>query len=215
MNHINATRVVAMVSGAIAGLGGMEHGLFEMLQGNMPTGGQVIDAIGPAQRLWSHGSEPAFTLVPNFLATGILASIVGLAVMIWSLGFIGRKHAAWVLLCLSALLFLVGGGFSPPTYALLGIIAAFKIAHPLNSATKHPLTSFQRFLSRSWLWFLVPCSFFALLLIFQAVFGYPLLWFTTADNVLAFNQYFGFFTFFVLGPLMVWSAITHDTVHQA
>jgi hypothetical protein len=34
---------------------------------------------------WTRGSEPAFTLVHNFLLTGVLATIAGLLLIVWSL----------------------------------------------------------------------------------------------------------------------------------
>ena len=52
----------------------------------------IIQAIGPANRMWIHGTEDAFTLVPNFLITGILAILVSLAIMVWSVGFIHTKQ---------------------------------------------------------------------------------------------------------------------------
>ena len=52
--------------GTIFGISGMSHGLFEILQGNVPTGGLFISAIGEAHKMWPHGNELAFTLIPNF-----------------------------------------------------------------------------------------------------------------------------------------------------
>ena len=74
----NATRTNVAVLGTIFGISGMSHGFFETLQGNVPTDGLFIFAIGAAQKMWPHGDEPAFTLIPNFLLTGIAAMIVGL-----------------------------------------------------------------------------------------------------------------------------------------
>ena len=97
----------------------MEHGFFEMLQGNVPTNSLIIDAIGPANKLWPGATEPALTVVPYFLVSGILAVMVGLAVTIWAAAFIQKKQSALVLLLLSILLFMVGGG-SPPIF--LGVV---------------------------------------------------------------------------------------------
>lgn len=81
--------------GVIFGLSGMTHGLAETLQGDKPTGSLLINAIGAGSSWtrWSEGFEGAFTIVPNFLLTGILAMLVGLAIIIWSLGFVHRRHA--------------------------------------------------------------------------------------------------------------------------
>lgn len=96
--------------GTIFGISGMLHGFFEALQGNVPTGGFFIAAIGEAHQMWPHGTEPAFTLIPNFLITGIVAMAVGLAVVVWSLLFVHRRYGSTILLLLFILLLLVGGG---------------------------------------------------------------------------------------------------------
>lgn len=77
MNRATRTNVATL--GTIFGISGMSHGFFEILQGSVPTDGLFISAIGEAQKMWPHGDEPAFTLIPNFLLTGIAAMIVGLA----------------------------------------------------------------------------------------------------------------------------------------
>src|SRR5450759_2876290 len=109
-HEVNATRVFASALGVLAGLSGLDHGFFETLQGNASTPGLFVQSIGPAQRMWLYGTEDAFTLVPNFLATGILAMAVGVLIIVWSIGFIDRGNGSRVFLLLGALLFLVGGG---------------------------------------------------------------------------------------------------------
>src|SRR4030067_3727259 len=99
----SAIRVIASTLGAIVGLAGMEHGFFELLQGNATTSGLVIDAIGPAQKLWLGATEPALTVIPNFFVSGILAMIVGALVTTWAVMFIQRKYGALILLLLSIL----------------------------------------------------------------------------------------------------------------
>ena len=90
-----ATKANATAVGVVFGIGGIAHGLGEALQGNTPTDGLVVNAIaaGSSWTRWSEGGEPAFTLVPNFLVTGILATLVGLAVIVWSAGFLHRRRA--------------------------------------------------------------------------------------------------------------------------
>jgi hypothetical protein len=126
------TNTIVSWLGALIGLAGMSHGIFEALQGNNPTGGLIIQAIGPAKRFWEHGTEEAFTLVPNFLATGILAMLVGLAVIVWSAGFIHRKHSAAVFLLFCILLFLVGGGIGQIIFFTFIWLAATRIHSPLS-----------------------------------------------------------------------------------
>ena len=61
-----ATRATASTLGVLVGLSGIDHGVFEMLQGNAVPGGVLIAAIGPAQRFWEFGEETALTIISNY-----------------------------------------------------------------------------------------------------------------------------------------------------
>jgi hypothetical protein len=129
-----ATQITATVVGLTAGVAGIEHGIFEVLQGNVRPEGLMIPSIGPPcvpEQSWN-SCEPAMTIIPNLSITGILAIILGVIVVIWSALFVQRKHGGLVLIFLSILLLLFGGGIFPP---LIGIIAgalATRINKPLN-----------------------------------------------------------------------------------
>lgn len=105
-----ATKLNVGILGTIFGISGMNHGFFEILQGNTPTPNLFIFAIGEAQKMWVHGNEPALTLIPNFLISGIVAMVIGLAIVVWSLGFVQRKYGSLILFSLFVLLLLLGGG---------------------------------------------------------------------------------------------------------
>lgn len=108
-DSLNATRVIATTLGVFFGLfSGVNHGFWEILQGNTPTNGPFIHAIGEAQRFWPLGTEDAFTLPPTFTLTGIASIIVGVAIIIWSIWFLPRRHGRTVFLGLFILSFLVG-----------------------------------------------------------------------------------------------------------
>ena len=69
-----ATKRVASWFGIVAGVSGAGHGYFEILQGNTSPEGLVIASIGPPcvpEEVWN-ACEPAMTIIPNFLITGIL-----------------------------------------------------------------------------------------------------------------------------------------------
>jgi hypothetical protein len=132
-----ATRWVVTAYGILIGLAGIEHGIFEILQGDVPTSGIMIDAIGDAYRFWSGAMETALTIVPNFLWTGILAVIFGILVVIWSYYFVQQKYGATIFFLLAITLFLVGGGFAPIFLTLLGAGAATRIEQPLNWWREH------------------------------------------------------------------------------
>ena len=116
-----AIRIVATSFGAFAGFGGIEHGIFEIMQGNVALGrGDQLDwtALRPRTSLerLRAGHDPA----ANFLATGILAVALGVVVMDWSLFLIHRRRSGLVLFLLSLALLLFGGGIFPPVIGMIG-----------------------------------------------------------------------------------------------
>ena len=74
-----ATRITASALGLFAGFGGPEHGYFQVQQGNVRPDGLFISSIGPPcdpEQVW-HLCEPAMTVIPSFLVTGVVATLVG------------------------------------------------------------------------------------------------------------------------------------------
>jgi hypothetical protein len=189
----NTTRIVASTLGAIVGLAGIEHGFFELLQGSAVPSGLVIDAIGPARKLWPGATEPALTIIPNFFVSGILAMIVGLLVAISAVVFVHKKHGAIVLLFFSIVLFLVGGG-SPPLF--LGVVAsavATRINKPLNWWTAHLGVNVRGFLSKLWPWSIIAFAFLFWFSVAIAITGWPLVLFdSNGTNSYAFLSLLGY-----------------------
>jgi len=154
-----ATRINVVTLGVMLALSGMlGHGLFEVLQGNTPTGGLFIEAIGEAQRMWEHGTEGAFTIIPNFLITGLLAMAVSLCIIIWSVGFVHKKQGPLVFLCLFILLFLVGGGVAQVAFFLPAWAASTRIRKPLTWWRRVLPEALRRVLARLWSCFLIAAS---------------------------------------------------------
>ena len=206
----SALRTVALCAGVVAGIGGIEHGFLEMLQGNIIPSGRVIESIGTAQRFWVYGSEPAFTLIPNFLVTGIVAMIVSLMVIIWSAAFVNRKYGALVLLGLSVIMFLVGGGFAPPVFTLVAILAAVLMNGKFRWLRTHFPEKLILFLARLWIITLIPFILLSVAEIITAIFGYPLLWFFHEDRILDIQTTVGYITYFGLGPIVLITSLAHD-----
>jgi hypothetical protein len=120
-----ATRVVVGALGALVGLAGVEHGVGEVLQGPGRPEGLVIESWPDAAAFEVLSGEPAMTVVPDLQVTGVLAILVGLTVAVWSIWFVGRRRGGLVLIGLSVLLLLVGGGLFPPLMGIaLGAVAS-------------------------------------------------------------------------------------------
>lgn len=171
--NINATRVIATTIGVFFGLfSGVNHGIFEILQGNTPTGGFLINAIGDAQRFWPEGTEPAFTLIPNFMITGILSIIVGLVIVIWSIWFLPGKNGRTVFLGLFILSLLVGGGIGQAFFFIPAWAFATRLDKPLTWWKKVLPRAFWPLLSKSWIVVLVLATIAMSIGLEMAIFGY-------------------------------------------
>jgi len=206
---LSAIRIVASTLGVLVGLAGIEHGFFEMLQGDVRPDGALIDAIGPEQRIWAYATETAITIVPNFFWTGILAIFFGFAVTIWAVLFIDRKYGAWIFGFLSLILWLVGGGFAPILMSIFAFIAATQINRPLKWWRKHLPVVLKDFLSMLWPWSIIIYAFVFVIGVEIAIFGYPLLWIFNA-NITYTIQWALALIMVLLWPVCIITAVAHD-----
>lgn len=147
-----AARWTASTFGVLAGLGGLTHGVGEVLQGNVPTDSLFIPS-------WTHGpiadylgGDPGLTVIPNMLATGILATAVSLTVIVWSVAFVGRRRGGLTLVLLCMALLLVGGGVGPPVIGMLAGVAGLGIRARHAWWQEHLSTGVRRRLARLWPW---------------------------------------------------------------
>jgi hypothetical protein len=179
----SAIKLLAVSVGVIgAGLAGMVHGLFSVLQGNITTGGFVINPIGPAQRFWPEAALHAISVIPNFLITGICAMIVGLFIVIWSCAYIDKRYGARILFFLSIILLLVGGGFGSAFLGIVASLIAGTINRPFTWWRAHLPVRLRSTLVRLWPGTLIVYLIFFLSSIVVAIYGIPLLWFFSADT---------------------------------
>jgi hypothetical protein len=145
-----ATRMVVGALGALVGLVGVEHGVGEVLQGSGRADGLVFQSWPDVAAFDVLSGEPAMTVVPDLLVTGVLAILVGLTVVVWSIRFVGRRHGGLVLIGLSVLLLLVGGGLFPP---LMGVVIGTVVART-SRAEDAPPRPLLAAIAPAWPWFL-------------------------------------------------------------
>jgi hypothetical protein len=127
----SATRVLVSRLGTLAGLAGVEHGVGEMLQGNVAPDGMMIVAWPEWELFRILAGEPAFTIIPNLLVTGLLAILASLAYIAWATVLVERKNSSLLLLLLSVAMFLVGAGYGSALLALIvGLVATRLNARP-------------------------------------------------------------------------------------
>lgn len=124
----------ARLWGALAGIGGLVHGVGEVLQGNVATTSIFLPSWTTGPIADNLGGEPGVTLVPNLLVTGILTIAVALTlVFVASRPVRGRGHGL-ALLALSTTMLLVGGGVGPPVIGLCAGAASLASRRPATSA---------------------------------------------------------------------------------
>jgi hypothetical protein len=196
-----ATKTVATWLGIVAGIAGLEHGYYEILQGNARPAGLMIVSMGPPcvpEEIWNT-CEPAMTIIPNFLISGILSLILGLAIMVWSAAFVQRKNGGLVLILLSVALLLFGGGFFPPL--IVSGAAGTKINKPI---TRKP-GRITRFAAKLWPW---PLVVFVVWVLGQFPVGYFF------NDFLTSIMGFGLLLILSMLPLSVYTAYAYDT-HSA
>jgi hypothetical protein len=198
-----AVRLTASLLGLSAGIASLEHGIFEVLQGSAQPEGLFIASIGPPcqpEQTWN-SCEPALTIIPHFGITGVLAIIIGLLVIFWSLFFVQRRRGGLVLILLSIGMLLFGGGIFPPVIGILAGMTAARIHNPLRWWRAHAGGAFVHILAMLHPWALVG---YLVMVLGQWVVGYFYNEFLM--SVMAFNV----IIFMSLLLIAIFSAFAHD-----
>jgi len=175
--NINATRTVVAAFGILCGLTGMIAGYFEILQGHVTPNSLIISTIGPSYSMWNTYSifdlmetYSAITIIPNFFLTGIVALIVSFLVIIWSVGFIHKRHGVMIFLLLSIIQLLVGGSFVMDLAIITAIIAT-RINKPLTWWRSHLSVKMQHSLAILWPWSLIFYAILSIMMLGITIFG--------------------------------------------
>lgn len=153
----NATQVTVSTFGTIMAMAGIEHGIGEILQGNLAPGGIMFPSWPDSEFFSSVSGEPAMTIIPNLLVTGILAVLFSLMYLAWATRFVQRKHAGLVMILLSMAMLLTGGGIFPPVIALMIGALATRINAPLTWWRTHLSPGLRQFLGKVWPWSFGAC----------------------------------------------------------
>lgn len=146
-----ATQTLAMTLAILAGVMGIEHGLGEALQGYRPTEGVFILSWPDSAFFEIMSGEPAMTVVPNTLITGILAIFFSTIFLTVVLRFKLRRQSLPYLGGLLLLMLLTGGGFGPPILGTIAVLIGLKVDAPLRGWQKLPMKT-HRVFSILWPW---------------------------------------------------------------
>ena len=205
----NATQVTVSTFGALAGLMAIEHGIGETFQGNAAPDGMMILSWPDSELFRILGGEPAMTIIPNLLVTGILAILFSLVFLVWAITFVQRKNGGLVLILLSIVMLLVGGGFGPPVLGIIVGVAATSINAPLTWWRTHLPAGLRRFLGKLWPW-----SFAACVIAWLCLFPGSILldyFFGVNNPNLIYTFVFSSFGFLLL---TIVAGLAHDSIQQ-
>lgn len=198
--NYSSARLLASIFGILAGIGGVMHGPGEIMQGNVEPDGIVINSWTVEPIATNVGGEPAMTIVPNLLLSGVLSILVSLAVLIWAALFIEKRNGGVVLIILSFLMLLVGGGFAPPLLGILAGAAGLGINGSVPRWYKSLPYRIRKVLAAIWPWLFGVCVFDgAMLILGVLLFAYIIG--LNIPNVWVF-------CFLILIPLLVFTIIT-------
>lgn len=148
----NATRLTVATFGGLAGLVGVEHAIGDLLQGSIAPPALVFQSWPDSPFFRIMDGEPAMTLIPNLLVSGLLAALFSLAYLIVAVWYADRRYAGLGLILLSLIMLLVGAGFGPPLLGIIIGLTATRLHAPNAWSRAHLPPGLQRSLTALWPW---------------------------------------------------------------
>lgn len=146
-NSILISTIVLIIYAVIIGF---IHGVGEMLQAGSKSSSYLIYALDVADpdKVW-HAGLPAFSLMPDFLISGIITVLISTIIVVFVYLLIESNYFKFLPL-LFILLFLFGGGFVPP---FIGILSSTYYAIKRNRNMNEKQTSFIRnLIAKLWIY---------------------------------------------------------------
>lgn len=147
---MDAAGTTATVFGLLSGLGGITHGIGEVLQGAVPIDGLALESWTSGPIATNMGGEPGITVLPTALAAGVATLAFSTAVVVWSAAGARRRHGGLVLVLLSTGMLLSGGGIGPPLLGILAGVAGLGGAGVGGRLVRSLPARVRRALARSW-----------------------------------------------------------------
>ena len=114
----------------IVSIAAIEHGIGEILQGNYPPAGVMIESWPGSPFFRMLAGEPAMTIIPNLLATGILAIFTTLLFLLLSTVWNRKKVAGWMMIPAAIAMLLCGAGLCPPILVIILGVATIIMNSP-------------------------------------------------------------------------------------
>ncbi len=151
MKTKSAVRIIVSSLGVLIGATGIiNHGFFELIQGNRATTGLIINSVGKGNFIGAPAGEEALSLIPNFLLSGIATILVCSAIIVWSIKFIHIKNGSKVFLLLCTLQMLTGGGIAQIVFVLITWITLIRADNPFKWQINLLTREYWKVLSAYW-----------------------------------------------------------------
>jgi hypothetical protein len=166
--NFSATRILVSTLGALMGIAGIEHGIGEILQGNVTPGGMMFPSWPDSAFFRIVGGEPAMSIIPNLLATGIFAVLFSLIFLAWAISCVQRKNGGLVMILLSIAMLGMGAGIFPPMVGIILGILGTRINAPLTWWRAHLSIDLRHSVEKVWRWSFAACVI-AWLLLFPGI----------------------------------------------
>jgi len=152
----NAVKTTVTFFGTLMGLAGIEHGIGEILQGNVAPTGIMILSWPDSGFFSSVSGEPALTVIPDLFITGILAILFSTAFIVCALFFAERKGSSTALILLSIAMLLAGSGIIPPILAFsIGLLATRLNKSSIKESAYTQPSVLRRLLGTDWPWIFI------------------------------------------------------------
>lgn len=143
-----AMPTVVTAVGLVAAFAGVEHGIGELSQPLTDSGSIMIESWPHVAAFEPLSGEPAMTLIPELRVSGVLTISLSIVLGWVALRARVRRRDGWLLLGVSLLLLLVGGGFGPP---LLGAVLGIGLLRAAGARSDvRPPSPVSRALARWW-----------------------------------------------------------------
>ena len=172
MTKISSRRTVVLLFGIMIGLSSINHGVFEVIQGNKPITEFFISAIGPEQQMWEHGKEGAVTLWKTYQSSGIAAIFFGLSMLLWSIIGIHKRFGPWIFLTLAIGSLLSGGGVAQIVLFSVNFNLALRIHKTAGNMSKRLSENSRNLLAGLWLPSTIAAMVLGILAMFMGVTGW-------------------------------------------
>ncbi len=145
-----ASRASISVFGVIISFAGIEHGIGEILQGNQAPTGVMIASWPTSPFFRMLAGEPAMTIIPNLLATGMLAILTTVIFLMLSTAWLNKKFAGWMMIPVAIAMLLSGAGMSPPILVVILSVATIVMHNPTRKIRSRKRTSFHQLRAKLW-----------------------------------------------------------------